>query len=55
MFFTVPVVFLAAAATTLAHPMHEPKPEPKPYPAPANITDIDILQYALTLEHLGEL
>jgi len=45
---TVSSIFLAVAATTLAHPTHKPKA------SPPNITDIDILQYALTLEHLGE-
>jgi hypothetical protein len=45
---TVSSIFLAAAAITLAHPLHEPKP------STPNITDIDILQYALTLEHLED-
>jgi hypothetical protein len=47
---------LALASTGLGHPAkrhhkEEDKTEDKPK---ANITDVDILQYALTLEHLGK-
>lgn len=47
-FSTASSIVLATASTCLAHPTrrHEEAAAPK-------ITDVDILQYALTLEHLG--
>jgi hypothetical protein len=49
-FSTTSSIVLATASTCLAHPTRRSEEVAAPKP---NITDVDILQYALTLEHLG--
>ena len=46
--FLTAISLLLAVTPSLTHPTHYHKPAPN-----ITITDIDILQYALTLEHLG--